>query len=198
MNYGEIVEAVLVQVPITNREAYVRDKVNQIIRYISASGHFWRDVQETTIGSADGVDAAAKVQSIAISSLVRKLIYLRYTDEDETTQIKCIDLRDLVGRENCIHMDNVAYVSGSSLHIKHSILTPSFNIGYYSHPAHFLTDGSEDTESNWITDLVPGLVIDLASSYLLNLKGDKEDANGMASMANMLKSTYIRDFVDHV
>ncbi len=198
MNYGEIVEAVLGQVPITNRESYVRDKVNQMIRYISASGHFWRDIAEVTIDSSDGVVATSRVQSITVSSLVRKLIYVRYTDEDETTQINCIDLRDLVGRENCINMDNVAYLSGTSLHIKHSVLTPSFSMGYYTHPAHFATDGTEDSDSNWITDLASGLVIDLTSSYLLNLKGDNEDAASMGNMAGMLKSTYIQDFIDSV
>jgi hypothetical protein len=197
MNYGELVAAVLEQVPITHKEAYVRDKINQMIRYISGSGYFWRDIAEVVIGAADGVDAATYIQSITVSSLIRKLIYVRYAGT-ETTKIRVVDLRDLVGREECIHMDNVAYLSGTTLRIKNSKFTADFSLGYYTFPANFATDGTDDASENWITALAPGLVIDLTSSYLLNLKGDNEDASNMSQLANMLKTAYIRDFVTSV
>ena len=194
--YGGILADVLLIVPAPEREALIRSKINEIIRYISCSGKFWRDIEETTIGSTEGVVATDNIQNIPITSVVRSLVYVTYpTTVTDGTLITCVHLEGLIGRENCSALANVAYLSGAALHIKNSIQLATFGLGIYSSPAFFLTDGTEDDQSNWITEKVPGLVVDLTAAYILNLVGDNEDAKRISNLAGLFKATYIRDIV---
>jgi len=194
--YGEIVTEVGLVVPVASWNTLVRSKVNQIIRLISTSGYFWRDIVESTIGSSEGVDAVAKIQSIPITAAIRKMIYVQYPESD--TRIHLVNLEGLKKREACAALQDIAYLSGNALHIRHTELASSFNLAYYTNPTNFNTDGTEDALSNWITDLVPGLVVDITSSYILNLKGDNEDSKKIGDLAAMMRATYIRDFIDSV
>lgn len=190
--YGEILANVLLIVPNPEKETLIRAKLNQMLRFISASGLYWRDIEETTIAEVDGVDAAAYIQSITITTAIRQLIYVKYPSTVEGS-IACVNVESLI--DNCEILGDVAYLSGTSLHIKNSKLTSEFNLGYYTHPDNFAADGSDDDLDNWITDLAPGLVEDLTAAYMLNLIGEKEDAKRIMDLATTLKGTYIRDFV---
>lgn len=191
--YAEILANVLLVVPSPEKETQIRNKINQIIRFISSSGFFWRDIEETTIGSTEGVDDSIYIQSITITTAIRQLIYCKYPSTIEDGSIACVNIEAIL--DNCEVLGDIAYLSGSSLHIKNSKLTSEFNLGYYTNPAFFATDGTEDANSNWITDLAPGLVEDLTAAYMLNLVGEKEDAKRITDFAGILKNTYIHDFI---
>lgn len=193
---GEILTNILDIVPKPEKEDLIRNKMNQAIRFISTSGYFWRDILETTITSVEGVDATANIQTIPITTAVRKLVYVQYPNEDD--RITCLTLEELKDREQCTHLQNVAYLSGSSLHIRNAKLSASFNIAYYTNPVNFAVDGSEDDDTNWITELAPGLIEDLTAAYVLNLVGDNEDSKRISDLSALMRSTYIRDFMDSV
>jgi len=196
--YGEIVTNVLDVVPRPDKEELIRNKINQAIRFISNSGYFWRDIVESTIGVSEGLDADANIQAIPITSTTRKMIYIQYPDTDETTKFTLLELASAVKRQNCALLSDIGYLSGSNLHIRNSILTSTLNIGYYTNPANFATDESEDDDTNWILDLAPGLVEDVAAAYILNLIGDNEDSKNISNLASIMRSTYIKDFMDSV
>ena len=159
---GEILANILLVVPSPEKETLIRVKMNQIIHFISSSGLFWRDIEETTIAAVDGVDDTVYIQSIPITTVIRRLIYCKYPSTVEGT-IECVNLESLI--QGCDILGDIAYLSGSALHIKNSKLTASFEIGYYTNPATFAIDGTDDALDNWITQLAPGLVEDLTSIY---------------------------------
>lgn len=191
--YAELVAEVLLIVPRAGDENLIKAKINQIIRFISTSGYFWRDIVEVIIGSIEGVNATSYLQSIPITTATRKLIYVDYPIDDQP-RIECVNLVGLRKRRKCGALQDVAYLSGNALHIKHTKLSATFKLSYYTNPVDLVADG----DSNWITILAPGLVIDMVSSYILNLKGDTEDSKRIENLSAMLRSTYIRDFMDSI
>lgn len=198
--YGEAVADVLEIVPRPDKDSLIRSKLNGAIRYISTSGLFWRDIVETTIGAADGVDDTVNIQSIPITTAVRRMVYVQYpTYTDEDDRITLVDLESLQKRELCTKLGDIAYLSGSALHIRNGTrLTATFNIAYYTNPVNFATDGTEDDNTNWILELAPELVVDLTATYVLNLIGDNEDSKRIGDITSLMKQTYIRDFMTSV
>lgn len=194
--YGEVIAEIGLIIPKPGLDDLVRAKVNQAIRFISTSGYFWRDIVESTIGAPEGVNTAGKIQSIPITSAIRRMLYVQYSDSD--TKIQLVNLEALKKRETCAALQNVAYLSGSALHIRHTELTATFNISYYTNPVVLATDGSDDTETNWVLDLAPGLVVDVTAAYVLNIVGDNEDSKRISDLAAMMRSTYIRDFMSSI
>ena len=186
--YAELLANILLVVPNPEKETLIKSKINQVIHFISTSGHFWRDIEETTIGAVEGVDSSTYVQSISISTTIRHMIYCKYPSTVEGS-IACVNITELI--DNCEILGDVAYLSGSILHIKNSLLASEFNIAYYTNPVPLVND----TDENWITQLVPALVEDLTTAYILNLIGEKEDAKRITDLASVFKRTYIRDFV---
>ena len=197
--YGGILADVLEIVPNPEKEDLIRTKINEAIRFISTSGYFWRDIVESTIGVSEGVDAAENVQSIPITTAIRKMIYVQYpTYTEEEDKITLVEINDIQKRELCTKLGDVAYLSGASLHIRNSKLSATFNIAYYTNPVFFDTDGSDDALTNWIIELAPGLVTDVTAAYVLNLLGDNEDSKRISDLAGLMRGTYARDFMTSV
>ncbi len=196
MNYGEAVTEVLQIIPLPNKEPLIRSKINQMIRFIAGTGDYWKALEEVTIGSADGVDPATYIQEIPVDSLFRALLYVQYPSSVSTKTIKVQSIKDVMHLQKCQLADDTAYVSGSNIRIKHSVLSAEFNIAYYVFPANFATDGSEDDETNWILEAIPGLVIDLTAAYMLNLNGDNEDSGRIQNFTNLMQIPYIQSQVN--
>lgn len=194
--YGEMVNEVLQIIPTPGRESLIRSKINQIIRYVAGSADYWKALEETTITDADGVDPAAYIQQIPLDSNFRALLYVQYPEAVSTSHIAVKDIKDLLHLQKCQLSNNVAYVSGGYLRIKNSTLSDEFNIGYYAYPAPFATDGSEDNLTNWLTEAVPGLIVDLTAGYILNLNGDNEDSKRVQDLAQTMQLPYIQSQVN--
>lgn len=188
MNYGELIAEVLLIVPNPEWETLIRSKINQTIRYIAGSGDYWKALQEVTIDDTDGVDAAASIQAISTPTDFRSLLYVQYPDTISSDLIQVNDVKSALHLHQCAKDSNIAYVSGSYIRIKNTTLSPSFSLGYYSYPA----DLSADTDTNWITQDVPGLVIDFVTAYILNLRGDNEDSKRIQSFTAMMQPTYLQ------
>lgn len=190
----EILADILVIVPQPDKEQLIRSKINAAINLISRSGYFWRDIEEVTITTTDGVDAAALIQSIPITTKQRKFIGVVSTNSDEEP-ITILEPH-LVQKANCQGLLPIAYAAGSTLHIKHKELTPSFNLTYYTSPDPFALNGDDDGTENWITASVPELVVDLAAAYILNIIGQNDDSKRITELSMLLRGTYIKDFVE--
>jgi hypothetical protein len=191
---ADILSLVLAVVPKHDKETLVRTRINSAINLISKSGYFWRDIVENTITATDGVDVSALTQSITLSGVERKFIYVKSTTTTEKP-ITLISPERLV-KNDCAGILPIAYVAGSTLHIKHEELATSFDLAYYTSPTPFELDGTDDANTNWILTQVPDLVVDLASAYILNIMGDTEDSKRILDLSTVLRGTYIRDFVD--
>jgi len=188
--YKELQDAILAVVPMPEKLELIKNKINQTIHFISSSGFFWRDVLEITINVDDGVDVTTQVQSIPITTSLRQLIYCRYPESVSSEfKIACVNLDAIL--EGCNALGDLAYLSGSILHIRNSQLVSEFNLGYYTNPIDLILD----TDENWITQLAPGLIEDLTSSYILNLIGEKEDAKRITDLSAVFKQTYVHDFI---
>jgi len=198
--YGEIVTNVLSIVPTPGRETLIRNKINQIIRFIAGVGDFWQALEETTIGVSEGVDAASNVQEIPISSTAtfRSLLYIKYPESISVIPIEVNHIKNVKSLQECNKANDVAYVSGSVIRIRNSVLTSEFNLGYYTYPVAFAIDGSDDAETNWVLESVPGLVEDLTAAYVLNLIGDNEDSKKISDFVAFMQPSYIRAMVNGV
>lgn len=190
---AEILEDVQDIVPQPDRERLIRRKINAAINYISRTGFYPKDHTEAILGVADGVVSTALTQTITIPITQRAFSYISSvnTDEDPISIVE----PELIVQTDCKGLSPIAYISGTSLIIKHEQYTDEFKVGYYTTPDAFATDGSEDTETNWILSTVPELVVDFAAAYILNLIGQSEDSKRINDFAGLLKGTYVRDLV---
>lgn len=186
--YLELINEVLDIIPMPNRDTLIRSKINQVIRYLAGSGDYFRAIEETTIGATEGVDPAAYVQQIDQSANFRSLLYVQYPSSVSTKNIKVNHIKDVLHLQQCQKAEDVAYVSGSYIRIKHSVLSATFNIGYYTFPAALVAD--DDT--NWLTEAVPGLIVDFTVAYILNLDGANEDANRVQQFTGMMQVPFLQ------
>ena len=186
---AEVLAEVQLIVPRPNQDALIRAKINQMVSYISKTGLYWRDIVEATLTSTDGIDPTALIQSITITNAVRRLIYVKNSNE----VVECLDIESVL--KGCASKEAMAYLSGTTLHISHLEAATTFDWAYYTSPADFATDGSDDANTNWILDTVPGLVVDMTAAYILNLIGANADSKQISQLAAMLKGTYIQDMV---
>lgn len=191
---AEVLAEILLIVPQADNEALIRNKINASVNFISKSGWFYRDHVEAILGSADGVSSTALTQSIPITTAQRRFSYIASTNTNESP-ITFLEPKTVV-KADCAGLVPIAYVSGSNLIMKHVYLTDEFKVGYYTSPAAFATDGSEDSTTNWILEMVPELVVDFTAAYVLNTLGDSEDSKRISDFAGLLRGTYIRDFVN--
>mgnify|MGYP000405388148 CR=1 FL=1 len=195
--YGEMVNEVLSIIPRPGQESLIRSKINQIIRFVAGSADYWKALEEVTIDDVtDGVDPAAYIQAIQVESTFRALLYVRYPSAISLNHIQVMDAKDVMHLQKCQQDKSIAYMSGGYLRIKHEVLTSEFDIGYYSYPAEFATDGTDDNSTNWITLAVPGLIVDLTAAYILNLNGDNEDSKRAKAMSDMMQLPYIASQVN--
>jgi len=179
---------------ITNRPdlaALEANKINAAVRMISLSGKYWRDLQEITLGAAEGVSPTAYIQSLAIPSRLRHTVYLAYPDAANNPTISSKDITEIITKEGAALTD-LYYMSGALLHIRHSVLTPTFLMGYYEYPVALVADG----DTNWILELMPELVADLAASLALNAIGNKDNATLVNTIAGGELSILVADTLD--
>ena len=178
---------------ITNRPdkaALEANKINGAIRMISLSGEYWRDLQEVTLGSAEGVVASAYVQSLTLPARLRKTVYVAYPDTANKPHINGKSIDEIVIKGGA-DLNDIYYMSNTLLHIRHTELTSQFLFGYYEYPALL----SLDTDTNWILDLMPELVIDLASTLTLNSIGNRENANLVQALASGELALMVQDAI---
>jgi len=166
-------------------------KINAAVRLISLSGKYWQDLQEVTLEVADGIVATAYVQSITLPARFRHVLYVSYADPANNPHIKPLSAESIVLKKTADDT-NICYTSGSLLHIRNSVLSSTLLFGYYSYPAAM----AADTDTNWIIELMPSLVADLAATLVLTSIGNTENANLVQAVANGQLGILVKDAMD--
>jgi len=166
-------------------------KINAAVRLISLSGEFWRDLQEVTLGSADGIVATTYTQSITLPARFRKTAYVAYPDTANDPHIEGLGIEEIATKVGAGKTD-IFYMSGTLLHIRNSELSSTFLFGYYEYPAALVAD----TDTNWILELMPELVTDLAATLSLNAIGNRENANMVQAIASGELALLVADVIN--
>ena len=188
MNYAELKAATLADTLAEAHEDLIARKINAAVKFISLSGKYQMDTMEAILGVADGVNDAAHVQTITVPARFRSVAYLRNL-ACPGMKFRHYDIEELAARPDA---QNVNYVSMGLLHIRHSVLTSEFTWGYYTYPAHLVAD----TDENWITEMVPELVIDYTAAMVLNQLGSKETSKLITDFSRQNLSIFMKDVMN--
>jgi len=210
MNFGELKEEVIDGTVRPDRERQVRRAINSVIRSISLSGNYWRDLREEVL-SEDPAYIAQKgqaVKNIPLPERFRKPAYIRR--EVQSNQRLAAIAAGAVGggqlaghhgssleynliRPNQVKAEgrlvlNSYYLSGDSILLNQNIIDEVLLWGYYTYPIRF----TDPKDENWISIVMPDLIIDWASTYLLATLGDRDRTAGFQA----LQTTQLSIFVD--
>ena len=186
----ELQTAVLDVTKRTDKLDEVKRQINSIIRMISLSGRWYPDIQELTLGALDGIDPATYTQSVSLPSNFRFPVYIKYPVAYSTCPIKLVDIETLL-HPDYRSADNIAYVSGNSLRIRNRTLTDSFDMGAYFRPAALVNDA----DSNWITEQLDDVIIELTSSFIKTITGDENTGKTISQLAGAKLGAYLSDIV---
>jgi hypothetical protein len=205
MNFRETTEAVLELTVRPDKEALAQQKVNAVIRTISLSVNAWQDLTEEVLSDHPDWVAANNVQSLALPERFRKIDYIQRDLAGINSGVPAgavaggvlnsrhsHGLRYNLVRPNVIKKEgrllvNTYYLSGVSLLVNQQIAGESTLWGYYTYPVRM----TAPADTNWVLQLMPDLVIDWASQFVLQSLGDLERARGVGDLAGTQLSVFI-------
>lgn len=161
MNYTEAVNEVLGIVKRPDKLVDVQRAVNAAINFCCIEGNFARDRQEQTVP----LDATAYAQNIQLSLLTRfrKVDCMRPSNRKE--YLRHLDPSKLFVK-GCEELD-VYYIAGDQINLKLKTLATEMLIAYFSYPPVLL-----GTQTFWLLDTVPYMIIDRAAAQVFNAIGD--------------------------
>lgn len=205
MNFREVTEAILEQTVRPDKEGLARQKVNAVVRTISLSVNAWQDLTEEVLSDHPDFDATKNVQTLALPERFRKIDYIQRDLQGINSGVAAgavaggvLDSRHSHGlrynlvRPNLVKKEgrllvNTYYLSGVSLLVNQAIKGESTLWGYYTYPVRM----TAPDDTNWILQLMPDLVIDWASQFILQSLGDLERARGTGDLAGTQLSVFI-------
>lgn len=213
MNFGELIEEVLDSTIRPDRERAARRSINAVIRTISLGANYWRDHTDAVLSEQTDYkqQAGAAVKNLALPDRFRKPSYIRrelpITAQVPTGAVAGGQLAGAPGhaldynliRPNKIKEEgriifNSYYLSGSSLILNQEIIDETVLWGYYTYPIR-MTDPDDE---NWITLLMPDLVIDWASQFLMASLGDRDRTAGFQALQTIQLSVFVDEAIrDH-
>lgn len=202
MTFDELIEQVAVLTVRPDKEGLVQQKINSVIRTISLSGTYWKDLVEETLSDHPDFDTSINVQTLALPARFRKPAYIerdlsainpstgrlesRFTNgltynrvDPRTTKRE--------GRE----IRNAYYMSGANLLLRQEVAGEKVIWGYYRYLPRF----TAPDDTNWVSELMPDLIIDWASQFVLASLGDRDRTAGVASLAQLQLSVFVEDLI---
>ncbi len=212
MNFGELTEEVIDATVRPDRERQAKRSINSVVRTMSLSGDHWRDLKEEIL--SDRTDytqqAGEEVKNLTLPDRFRKVAYIRRDSPVLSPAAGAVGGGQLSGgfqaaleynliRPNQIKQEgrilpNVYYLSGNSLLLNQEVVDEVLFWGYYDYPVRMTAPNDE----NWITQLMPDLVIDWASQFLMASLGDRDRTQGFAALQNLELSVFMDDALrDH-
>jgi len=202
MEFGELIDQVAVLTVRPDKEGLIQQKINSVIRTISLSGTFWPDLVEEVLSDRTDFDASVNVQTIALPTRFRKPAYIERDLASINPSTGRMESRMTHGltynrvdpkstKREGREIRNAYYLSGSNLLLRQEVAGEKVNWGYYVYPARF--DSPSDT--NWIAELMPDLIIDWASQFVLSSLGDRDRTAGVAILAQTQLSVFIDEII---
>jgi hypothetical protein len=205
MNLGELIDEVVVLTVRPDKEDLARQKINAVCRTISLSGTYWRDLVEETLSDHPDFDDTKNIQTLALPSRFRKPAYIErdlsainittgYLESRITNGLRYNKVDPRTTRKEGREIRNAYYTSGSNLLLRQEIGGEKVIWGYYAYPEQLVAPDDE----NWITELMPHLVVDWASQFVLASLGDRDRTAGVAALAQTQLSVFIEDMIRDV
>ena len=203
MTFEELVDGVLTLSVRPDKEALARQKVNSVIRTISLSGTYWPDLVEEILSDHPDFKTNTNVQTLALPSRFRKPAYIERdlsainpsTGRLESRMTHGLSYNRVTpkttkreGRE----IRNAYYMSGSNLLLRQEVAGEKVIWGYYVYPPRM----TAPDDTNWISELMPDLIIDWASQFLLASLGDRDRSAGVAALAQLQISVFVDEMLN--
>lgn len=212
MNFGELLEEVLDSTVRPDRERHAKRSINSVVRTMSLSGDHWRDLREEILSERQDYkqQVGQEVKNLTLPDRFRKVAYIRRDSPILNPSTGAVGGGQLSGgfqaaleynliRPNQIKQEgrilqNTYYLSGASILLNQAVVDEVLFWGYYEYPVRMTAPKDE----NWITLLMPDLVIDWASQFLMASLGDKDRTQGFAALQNLQLSVFMDDALrDH-
>jgi hypothetical protein len=205
MNLGELIDEVVAMTIRPDKEDLARQKINSVVRTISLSGTYWRDLVEEILSDHPDFKTTTNVQTLALPGRFRKPAYIERDLSSISPTTGLLESRITNGlvynrvdprstRREGREIRNAYYTSGANLILRQEIGGEKVIWGYYEYPARMVSP--DDT--NWITELMPDLVIDWAGQFLVASLGDRDRTAGLAALAQTQLSVFIEDMLRDV
>lgn len=213
MNYGDLIEEVIDTTVRPDRERQARRSINSIVRTISLGANYWRDLREEIL--SEGTDYKAQkgqpVKTITLPDRFRKVAYIR-RNIVTSAQLAAAAAGAVAGgqlvssfgdaleyneiRPNQIRAEGRLvpqsyYLSGQNLILHQQVVDEVVLWGYYDYPARF----TDPDDENWITQLMPDLVIDWAAQHLMASLGDRDRTAGFQALQTIQLSVFVDEAI---
>ena len=170
-------------VALTHRSdlsALIKRKINAVVRNISATGLYQRDLYE--VEEAQDITDLAPV--IDLPANTRRIAYVL----DAVNPDVVLNNRSLHYLAQHPLETNCYYVSDARLMLRLSVGTTSILVGVYRYPAELA-----DEDSCWITEDLPDLVENYVAAWVHTLTGNKEVATDIQRFAGQELTILIAD-----
>lgn len=202
MQFAELTDSVLTMTVRPDKEDLARQKINAVLRTISISGTFWPDLVEETLSDHPDWQSDSNIQTLALPDRFRKPAYI----ERDLSQINIttgrLESRQTHGiaynritprttRKEGREIRNAYYMSGKNLLLRQEVAGEAVIWGYYAFQPRLINPD----DSNWITELMPDLIIDWASQFLMASLGDRDRTNGLAALAQLQLSVFVDEML---
>lgn len=163
MNFTEVVAAVIGITGRPDKIVATQLEVNAAINNAVIGSSFLQDKVETTVLINPGETYSGSIPVTSLP-LFRRIDYIRATPS----------MRFLVQRQplnvivNSVVQRDIYWMGGIQINWVSSILTPSFEIGYFTYPPQL----SDALPTHWLLDISPYFVIDRAAARIFQSIGD--------------------------
>lgn len=202
MTLDELVDNVIALTVRPDKDVLVRQKINSVIRMISLSGTYWRDLVEEILSEHTGFNIANNVHTLALPTGFRKPAYIERDLSSINPSTGRLESRMTTGlRYNRVdptstrvegrEIRNAYYLSGVNLLLRQEVAGEKVIWGWYTYQPRLVSP----TDTNWITELMPDLVIDWASQFVLASLGDKDRLAGVTALAQVQLSVFVEDLL---
>lgn len=203
MTFDELVDAVLDLTVRADKDRLARQKINSVIRAISMSGAYWPDLVEAVLSDHTDFSLTNNIHSLSLPTGFRKPAYIERDLTAINPSTGRLESRMTSGlRYNRVNpkstkmegreIRNAYYLSGSNILLRQEVAGEKVIWGYYIFQPRLIAPA----DTNWITELMPDLVIDWASQFVLASLGDKDRTAGVANLAQLQLSIFINDILN--
>lgn len=187
---GTFLEAQTAVAELTRRgedkAAFIKQKINSTVRFISATGRYPADLYEATYTGA-AIEAVSLRQSLTLPDRTRVVAYVQ--DPDRDVRINVEEVGYILDRPLAT---DVAYQAGNVLQVRVAEAPTTLNVGVYRYPVAL----AEDSDTNWILTDLFDLVTDYTAAHVLTLLGEKELVASITQFAGSQLQVYVQDRIN--
>lgn len=202
MQFSELIDQAATLTVRPDKEGLIAQKINAVIRTISLSGTYWKDLVEEILSDHSDWDPDSNTQTLTLPTRFRKPAYIERDLSAINPSTGRLESRQTQGllynrvdprstkREGRL-VPNAYYMSGANLLLRQEVAGERVIWGYYAYLPRLVAP--EDT--NWVAELMPDLIIDWASQFVLASLGDRDRTNGVASLAQFQLSVFVDEMI---